>query len=91
MSPKKIPLRVWAEQHYSPPPSRPTLRKWREEGQIYPAPEPVAPFYVEATARQRPRWLAHLRGQGQQGIHGCPSLGRHPGRVGRRQASPYAA
>lgn len=50
MSPKKIPLKVWAEQNYSPAPSRPTLRKWREEGQIYPPPEPVPPFYVEATA-----------------------------------------
>ena len=29
MSPKKIPLRVWAEQHYSPPPSRPTLHEVR--------------------------------------------------------------
>ena len=35
---KLIPLSMWAERRYDPPPSERTLRRWRAAGNILPRP-----------------------------------------------------
>lgn len=47
----KILLTDWAAQNYSPAPSAWVLRKWRRDGEIYPAPERVgSAYYVDSAA-----------------------------------------
>ena len=49
---QKITLRDWAAQQYSPAPSAHTLRRWRLEGLIHPAPVFVGrTYFVAADAK----------------------------------------
>ncbi|NHR07953.1 hypothetical protein HA052_22450 [Chromobacterium haemolyticum] len=58
---KNIPLRTWAAQKFSPPPSDYLLRKWRDNGQIIPLPEFIGrEYFVSENAKfiggiRRPR------------------------------------
>ena len=46
MNKPKITLDAWARQHYDPPPSIRTLRRWAKSGYIQPQPQKAGRIYM---------------------------------------------
>jgi hypothetical protein len=62
---KLIPLSMWAERKFERPPSSRTLRRWAENGNIFPPPKKYGrPYMVQENARyvdpSDPDYLADL-------------------------------
>ncbi len=62
---KLIPLSMWAQRRYDPPPSPRTLRRWAQNGNIFPRPQKHGKDYrVPENARyidvSDPDYLEHV-------------------------------
>lgn len=52
LPPKLLTLELWAERRFEPPPTKATLRNWKDKGHIIPAPIKIGQkWYVEEGAQ----------------------------------------